>query len=162
MAELELITRQNRLGYREYGTPDGDLVIARKKDDVWHVTAHSADLGAEVKGSVIFNEGGFRGRQWESFIDGQQYPSLVSAMRAAVERARSRAEAVRFARHIESEFAKDNIFQQDQQLDPGNGFGVHGRCQHCGDYAPVKPVWNRPVPMEYKQLCRRCEALTRW
>ena len=149
MAELELTTRVNKRDHREYGTPDGDLVIARKKDDVWHVTAHSADLGAEVKGSVIFNEGGFRGRQWESFIDGQQHPSLVSAMRVAVEKARARSEVLRFGR---DPFAQEAIKVIDQRR----------YCDHCGVYGHVKAVYNRGVPMEFKWLCSRDEALTRW
>lgn len=94
-----LIRRINRRDHREYATVEGDIVIARQQDPgYWLVTAHSADLGAEVQGIVQFNEGGFRGRQWESQIDGQQYSSLIEAMREAVSIARQRADFAAFAR----------------------------------------------------------------
>lgn len=93
-----MIVRVNKRHHREYVTDEGDLVIARKIDGEWLVTAHSSDLEAQVQGRVFFNEAGFRGRQWESSIDGQQHSSLIEAMREAVREARIRADFAIFVR----------------------------------------------------------------
>jgi hypothetical protein len=104
----QLIVRINTRDHREYATLDGDLVIARRQTiagqptSEWLVTAHSNDLGAQVQGLVGFNEAGFRGRQWESSIDGQQYPSLIEAMRAAISVATRQADIAAFVR-VETE-----------------------------------------------------------
>lgn len=84
---------------RRFTTTEGDLIIARQQAaGVWLVTAHSADLRAQVQGFVNRNEAGFGGRQWESEIDGQQYPSLLAAMREAVSMARRQADFAAFHR----------------------------------------------------------------
>lgn len=104
---MELIKRTQKRDVREYVTEAGDLVIARRDAGVkadlaygeWLVTATSSDDSlAQVQGTVWMNEAGFRGRQWESSIDGQQHPTLKSAMEAAVERAQARARSLAFFR----------------------------------------------------------------
>jgi hypothetical protein len=102
MTPEKLTPRLIRRDIREYVTVENDYVIARKLGTgAWLVTAHSADLGAQVQGFVTFNESGFRGRQWESAIDGQQYSSLIEAIREAVSLVRRQADIAAFARSIE-------------------------------------------------------------
>lgn len=96
---MELIKRTQKRDHREYVTESGDIVIARRDAGVkadlaygeWVVTAHAGADIATVQGTVFLNEAGFRGRQWESSIDGQQHPSLKSAMEAALDKAIERA-----------------------------------------------------------------------
>lgn len=92
-----LIRRVNTRNRREYATPDGDLVIAQRSETGWLVTAFANDSAlTQVRGAVVFNEAGFGGRQWESQIDGQQHPSLLSAMREALAMARQQADFIAF------------------------------------------------------------------
>jgi len=101
MSTETLTPRINQRDHREYTTADGDLVVARLlggAGGTWLVTAHSSDLGSQVQGTVQHNEAGFAGRDWESSIDGQQYPSLIAALREAVSIARRRADIAAFAR----------------------------------------------------------------
>lgn len=96
--------RLTRKGLCEYETPERDYVIARCiTAGVWLVTAHSADLRAEVQGYVSKEDAGFRGRQWESTIDGQQYPSLIEAVREAVAIVQRRARIAEFRENLRKE-----------------------------------------------------------
>lgn len=98
-SETLIPATDNTRGVKRFTTVEGDLVIARQQAaGVWLVTAHSADLGAQVQGIVQHNEAGFGGRQWEAEFDGQQYPSLKAAMREAVHIARQRADIAAFIR----------------------------------------------------------------
>lgn len=105
VAKDTLSPRIVKRDHREYATEDGDLVVARRDAGVkadlgageWLVTATANDL-TQVQGKVVHNEAGFRGRHWESAIDGQQYPSLIEAMREALSEARRRADLAAFAR----------------------------------------------------------------
>lgn len=94
--------RLSRKDIREYVTVEGDYAIARQiEPGRWLVTATANDPAlTQAQGHVTFNEGGFRGRQWESDIDGQQHSSLVAAIREAVALARRNADTAAFARTL--------------------------------------------------------------
>ena len=85
----------NRADRRQYNDDEGGYVIARRDPGVriplgegeWLVTAFAKDL-TDRQGIVYHNEAGFAGRDWESSIDGQQYPTLKAAMTAALSLAR--------------------------------------------------------------------------
>ena len=96
---------------RRAHTAEGDLVVARRDAGVrvplghgeWLVTAHTADLMGTAQGIVLNNDAGFRGRQWESGIDGQQHPTLRSAMESAITVARYDAAMTRRIRQAREE-----------------------------------------------------------
>lgn len=85
----------NRADRRQYNDDEGGYVIARRDPGVrvplgegeWLVTAFANDLTTR-QGLVYHNEAGFRGRDWESSIDGQQHPTLKAAMSEALRLAR--------------------------------------------------------------------------
>lgn len=100
MAQEILIAESIRKNLREYTNAEGDLVIARRLvDGEWLVTATISDPDlTQVQGIVLHNEAGFRGRQWESAIDGQQHSSLMEALRAALRSARFSSKVAAFRR----------------------------------------------------------------
>jgi hypothetical protein len=57
--------------------------------------------------------------------------------------------------------------RQQRLLDAQTGYRPpedtkRGRCDHCGEWDDVRAVWNRGVAVEFKWLCPRDEALTKW
>ena len=92
---MDLTLIVNRSDRRQYNDEEGGYVIARRDPGVrmplghgeWLVTAFAKDLTTR-QGVVYHNEAGFAGRDWESSIDGQQHPTLKSAMSEALRLAR--------------------------------------------------------------------------
>jgi hypothetical protein len=115
----------NRRDRRQYNADDGGYVIARRDpgvrtplaDGEWLVTAFSADV-TTAQGIVWFNEAGFRGRQWESTIDGQQYPTLKAAMTASFDLAQRQSDMARRIRERASLASYHNA-ARDEASDPG-------------------------------------------